>query len=64
MLSWKSPVIFVEFMDEQNCMQILRGLKMNKETMNYYIWVKWNKKGFGVSLKHLVSLLVTLEGNM
>ena len=54
MLSWKSPVIFVEFMDEQNCMQILRGLKMNKETMNYYIWVKWNKKGFGVSLKHHV----------
>jgi len=31
MLDWKSPVIFVEIIDEQNCMQILMGLEMNKE---------------------------------
>ena len=31
MLDWKSPVIFVGFIDEQNCMQIWMGLEMNKE---------------------------------
>ena len=31
MLDWKSPVIFVGFIDKQNCMQILMGLEMNKE---------------------------------
>jgi len=36
MLSWKSPVIFVEFIDEQNCMSFLMGLEMNKEN---YEWL-------------------------